>query len=153
MPDLFSHLAVARLPAAFVADRRLAALLVVGTFLPDIAAKGLLWVLRVPDTYEFPTHTLLGVLLISYIGALFLEETLRTRGFLALGAGCLIHVGVDLLKLSFDVGGQYFLYPFSMWHVNAGWIDPVNFAVLFPIDLALLGLAWFIERRRSRVPK
>jgi hypothetical protein len=151
MPDLFSHLAAARLPAAFMRDRRLAALLVIGTFLPDIAAKGLYWVLRAGDLYDLATHSLVGILLISYLASLFLEEGLRPRGFLALAAGGLVHAGVDMLKVSFDASGHFFFYPFSTWHSDAGWIDPVNLAVLLPIDLAILGLAWAIERRRRRV--
>ena len=58
MADLFTHLAAARLPAAFVRDRRIAALLVLGTFLPDLAAKGLYWVLRAPSPFIEPTHSL-----------------------------------------------------------------------------------------------
>jgi membrane-bound metal-dependent hydrolase YbcI (DUF457 family) len=151
MPDLFSHLAAARLPAAFLRDRRLAALLVIGTFLPDLAAKGFFWVLRTRETYEVGTHSLVGVVLISYLAALFLEEPLRTRGFLALATGGLVHVAVDMLKISYEHSGLYPLYPFSMWHGNAGWIDPVNVAVLLPIDLAILAVAWALERSRTRV--
>lgn len=151
MPDLLTHLAAARLPAACLRDRRLAALLVIGTFLPDIAAKGLYWVLKVPDLYDTPTHTLIGVLLISYAASLFLEERLRKAGFVALAVGGVIHVGVDMLKMSFGVGGAYFFYPFSTWHDSIELIDPINVTVLLPFDLAILAVAWVLERRLLRV--
>lgn len=153
MPDLFSHLAAARLPAAFLRDRRLAALLVIGTFLPDIAAKGVYWVLKSGDHYDVPTHGLLGMLLVSYLAALFLEEGLRPAGFRALAAGGLVHIALDMLKENYELGGPAFFYPFLTRNFNAGVIDPINLAVLLPIDVAILGAAWAIERKRRHVPQ
>ena len=100
MADLFTHLAAARVPAAFVRDRRIAALLVIGTFLPDLASKGLYWVARAGAETNFttPTHTIAGLAILSYAAALFVEERLRRPAFAAILAGGLIHVAVDLLK-------------------------------------------------------
>ena len=151
MPDLFSHMAAARLPASFLRDPRLAALVVIGTFLPDLAAKGVYWVLWSGDFYDAPSHGLVGILLLSYAGSLFLEEGLRAGGFRALAAGGLIHAGLDILKDTFDIGGPAFFYPFSTRCYGLGLLDPINPGWLFPIDVALLLAAWAIERRRRRV--
>lgn len=151
MPDLFTHLAVARLPASFLRDPRLAVLVVLGTFMPDLTAKGLYWVLRSGDDFDLPSHTLAGVLLLSYTASLFLETRLRTRGFAALAAGGLLHVGVDILKANLGMGCSYFFYPLSLQAFELGVIDPIDITLLFPLDLALLAVAWAIERRLRRV--
>ena len=79
MSDLFTHLVAARVPGVLVRDRRLVALLVIGTFLPDLASKGLYWILRSGEQYGIGTHSILGVLALSYLAALFVEEQLRRR--------------------------------------------------------------------------
>ena len=65
MPDLFTHLVAARGPGAFVRDKRLQALLVIGTFMPDIAFKGLFWVLQTRESFGASSHSFVGVALIS----------------------------------------------------------------------------------------
>ena len=151
MADLFTHLAAARVPAAFQRDRRLSALLVIGTFLPDVAAKGLYWVLRTDSDFTLPTHSILGLVVLSYAAALWIEERLRGRAFVAILAGGLIHVGVDLLKENLGMGSAYLFYPFSTRSYELGLIDPLDVVWLLPIDVLILVLAWIIERRRARV--
>ncbi|HXX92742.1 MAG TPA: metal-dependent hydrolase [Planctomycetota bacterium] len=148
MPDLFTHLATARLPAAFVRDPRIAALVVIGTFLPDLTSKGFYWVLKCTPNFEVPTHSLVGVTLISYAASLFLEERLRRAAFPALLAGGVLHVLVDLLKDNMGVGSCRLFYPFSPRSYELGLIDPVDVIYLVPIDLILLWVAGAIERSR-----
>lgn len=151
MPDLFTHFVAARVPGAFVRDRRLQALLVIGTFLPDLASKGLYWVFQARETFTAASHSILGVVLISYLACLFVEETLRRPGFALLTAGGLIHIAVDLIKYNLGVGSARPFLPFSTAGFELGWIDPENVVFLAPIDAAILAAAWLLERRYVRV--
>lgn len=151
MADLFSHFAAARLPAAFVRDPRVAALVILGTFLPDLAAKGLYWILRAPSDFVEPTHSLVGVVLLSYLACLFVEERLRRAGFLAILVGGLVHVAVDVLKHNLGMGAIRLLYPFSIAGQEVGILDPVNVVPLLPFDLVVLLIAGWIGRKVRRV--
>jgi len=151
MPDLFTHLVAARVPGSFVRDKRLQALLVIGTFMPDIAFKGLFFVMQTRESFGAASHSILGVLLISYLACLFVEEAIRRPAFIALAAGGLIHVAVDLIKYNMGVGSARPFLPFSPAGVELGWIDPENVVLLIPIDASILAIAWLLERRFSRV--
>lgn len=151
MPDLFTHLVAARVPGSFVRDKRLQALLVIGTFMPDIAFKGLYWVMQARETFGASSHSILGVLLISYLACLFVEEAIRRPAFIALAAGGLIHIAVDLIKFNLGVGSCRPFLPFSGDGIELGWIDPDNVVLLIPIDAAILAAAVFLERRFVRV--
>jgi membrane-bound metal-dependent hydrolase YbcI (DUF457 family) len=153
MADLFTHLVAARLPGAFVRDRRLVALLVIGTFLPDLAAKGLYWVLRSGDRYGLGTHSILGVLAIAYLAGLFVEEELRRPAFAMLAIGGLIHLAVDLIKDNMDVGPSVLFLPFFTPSMELGWVDPENVILLVPLDAAILVALLLAERRIARVRK
>ena len=151
MPDLFTHFVAARVPAGFLRDRRYQALMVLGTFLPDLVAKGLYWIMQARDGFGDPSHSILGIILLSYVVTLFLEEGLRRPGFWLLTAGGLIHVLVDLLKDNQGVGSARLFLPFSIRGVEFGWIDPENVVMLIPLDAAILAAALYVEGRRSRV--
>jgi membrane-bound metal-dependent hydrolase YbcI (DUF457 family) len=148
MADLFTHLASARLPAAFVRDRRIAALLVIGTFLPDLASKGLYWILRCSDNFETPTHSLVGVLLLSYAASLLVEERLRRPGFAAILAGGVLHIAVDLLKNNMGTGSARLFYPLSPRSYEIGLIEPLDVVFLAPLNVVILWVAWAVERKR-----
>ena len=151
MPDLFTHLVSARVPGIFVRDKRLQALLVLGTFLPDIAFKGLYFVMQTRESFAIASHSILGVLLVSYLVGLFLDESIRRPGFALLAVGGLIHLAVDMMKDNLGGGAVRPFLPF--WHggVEFGWIQPENVVLLVPIDAAILAAAWFVERRFIRV--
>jgi membrane-bound metal-dependent hydrolase YbcI (DUF457 family) len=151
MPDLFTHLVAARVPGVFVRDRRIQALLVIGTFMPDIAFKGLYLVLQTRQSFAIASHSILGVVLISYLLCLFLEESIRRPGFVALTAGGLIHVLVDLMKENSGGRAVLLFLPFSTASPDIGWIEPESVALLIPIDAAILAAALFLERRFIRV--
>jgi len=151
LADLFTHFVAARVPGMFVRDRRLQALLVIGTFLPDIAGKGLFWVLQNHESAPLSTHSIAGVLLVSYLVCLFVEESLRRPGFFLLAAGGAIHVLVDLAKDNMGVGSAMLLLPFCTRGTEFGWIDSENVVLLIPFDAAILAAAWFLERRWRRV--
>lgn len=151
MADLFTHLVSARLPGAFVRDRRLQALLVLGTFLPDLGSKGLFHVARSGENFMVPTHSVLGLLVLCYGASFLLEERLRAGGFLALMGGALLHLAVDILKDHSGMGAVWLLHPFSPTGAELGLIDPENVILLLPIDAAILVAAWLLERRLRRV--
>jgi membrane-bound metal-dependent hydrolase YbcI (DUF457 family) len=151
MPDLFTHLVAARVPGAFLRDRRLQALLVIGTFLPDIASKGFVWVLGAREEFAHASHSILGVVLVAYLASLFIEESIRRPGFYLLAAGGLIHILVDLFKCYLENGSVALLLPFSPKAYEFGLIYPENVVFLIPINAAILAATWFLERRCARV--
>lgn len=151
MADLFTHYVSARLPGAFLRDRRLQAFLVLGTFLPDLVAKGLYWVAQAPADFDDPSHSILGLALLSYLGALFVEERLRSKAFAFLYAGSLLHVVVDLVKDNQGRGSARLLYPFTTTGTEFAWIASENVVLLLPIDAVILLIAWLLERRLVRV--
>jgi len=151
MPDLFTHYVAARAPGILVRDPRLVALLVIGTFLPDLVAKGLYWFFLTEETYPLATHSLLGVLLISYLACLFVDEALRRPGFAMLTLGGLIHLLLDMIKDNLGSGAVRPFLPFSPFALELGWIDPENVVLLVPIDAALLAAILLYERSRNRV--
>jgi len=151
MPDLFTHFVAARLPGAFVRDRRLQALLVLGTFLPDLVAKGLYWILQSGDNFPAASHSILGVLLISYLACLFVDESLRRPGFAMLALGGLIHASLDLIKGHIGVGSVFLFLPFSTHTFELDWIDTENVVLLVPLDAVVLAGILLYERSRDRV--
>lgn len=151
MPDFFTHLVAARVPGVFVRDPRVVVLLVVGTFLPDLGSKGFYWVLRAGDIFGAPTHSILGVLLLAYLAAMFVDESLRRPGFAALAVGGLIHLAVDQIKDELGVGPTSLFLPFHAPAMELGWIDPENVVLLVPLDLLILGAVLLLERRLARV--
>jgi hypothetical protein len=151
MPDLLTHYAAARLPALALRDIRLQALLVAGTFLPDVAAKGLYWVAQAPERFASPSHSLAGLLLLCYLASLFLELPLRRAGFACLYAGSVVHLVLDLLKENIGVGSVRLLYPFSLHSFEIGAIPTEDVVLLLPLDVGVLLLVWLAERRFRRV--
>ena len=151
MPDLFTHYASARLPGAFLRDRKIAALLIFGTFLPDLAGKGLYLVTLAKSIFVEPTHSILGLALLCYLACLFIEERIRGKAFAALYAGSLLHVAVDLIKDNLGKGSAYPFLPFSLRGYELGWTDPENVVLLIPIDAAIVAIAVLLERRLKRV--
>jgi hypothetical protein len=151
MPDLLTHLVAARVPGTLVRDRRVQALLVIGTFLPDLASKGLYWVFQSRESFSVPTHSVVGVILISYLACLFVEESLRRPGFWALTMGGVIHILLDLIKDNQGTGASHLWNPFLRNGYELSWIDPENVIYLVPLDVAILGILWLLERRRGHV--
>ena len=151
MPDLFTHLVAARLPGAFVRDRRLQALLIIGTFLPDLAAKGFVWILWSREEFAHASHSIIGVLLVAYLASLFIEESIRRPAFILLAAGGLIHIFVDLIKSYLGNGAVALFLPFTPEAFEFGLIDPENVIYLIPLDAAILAATWLLERRCARV--
>ena len=138
------------MPSVFLRDRRVQALFILGTFLPDLVAKGFWWVTSSPQNFDVPTHSLPGLLAVSYLACLFVEERIRPGAFAALYLGSVLHVAVDLIKNNpGDVA--FLLYPFSTAGSKLGWIAPENVVLLAPINVCVLLVLWIAERRLARV--
>lgn len=148
MPDLFTHWAAAAVPATALRDRRLQALLVLGTFLPDIGAKGLHHVARAPTYFDDPTHSFAGLLLLCYGACLFLEPALRKAGFAALYAGAALHLLLDLAKDNLGGAGLKLLLPFSRAEFELGLLYTENVIFLLPFDALVLLACFLVDRRR-----
>jgi membrane-bound metal-dependent hydrolase YbcI (DUF457 family) len=151
MPDLFTHFVAARAPGVLVRDRRLVALLVIGTFLPDLVAKGLYWILLSGESFPAATHSLLGVVLVSYLACLFVDEPLRRNGFAMLTLGGLIHLLLDMIKDNLGTGAVRPFLPFSTFGFEFRWIDPENVVLLIPVNAAVLAAILLLERKLNRV--
>ena len=96
-----------------------------------------------------PTQSIFGLLLLSYLGALFLEESLRRPAFIALFLGGMLHVGVDHFRDSLGWGTSHVFYPLTPASYEIPCINPENLVLLVPLDLALLGILWLATRNRS----
>ena len=150
MPDLFTHFAAARLPSVFLRDRRHQALVLAGTFLPDIGSKGLHFVAQASERYGAASHSLVGLLLLCYLGALLLERPLRRAAFACLYGGALLHLFLDLFKENVGIGSIRPFLPFSPAALEFGWIPTEDVVLLIPLDLGVLLLAWILGRRLRR---
>lgn len=151
MPDLLTHWAAAAVPATALRDRRLQALLVLGTFLPDLGSKGLHHVARAPVYFDDPTHSFAGLLLLCYGACLLLEPALRKGGFAALYAGAALHLLLDLAKDNLGGGGMRLLLPFSLAEFELGLIRSENVVYLLPLDVLVLLACFLVDRRRRAV--
>ena len=151
MPDLLTHYAAARVPGLALRDPRLQALLVAGTFLPDVVAKGLYWIAQAPERFDGPSHSFVGLLPLCYLAALFVTVELRRPGFACLYAGALLHLLLDLLKENLGIGAGRLFLPFSVRSYELGWLPTEDVVHLLPLDLGVLMLVWLAERRRARV--
>ncbi len=151
MPDLLTHYAAARVPALGLRDSRHQALLVAGTFLPDVVAKGLYWIAQASDRFAAPAHSPLGLLPLCYLAALFLTVDLRRTGFACLYVGALLHLFLDLLKENLGIGQARLFLPFDVRGVELGWIPSEDVVLLLPLNLGILLLVWLAERKRRRV--
>lgn len=150
MPDLFTHFAAARVPAAFLRDRRCQALLIAGTFLPDLVSKGLYFVAQSSERFASPSHSFVGLLLLCYAAALLLDAPLRRPGFACLYVGALVHLFLDLLKENLGIGSLRPLLPFYAHGLELGLIPTEDVVLLLPLDVGVLLLAWVVERKRRR---
>ncbi len=147
MADLLTHYVSARLPGGFIGDPAARATLILGVFLPDVAGKLMGRIFRTPDGFNAPSHTLLGLLLLSYVIALFFSAEFRARAWLTINAGALLHVAVDLLKDNLGAGSAYLLHPFTLDGYELGLYYNENVVYAMPVDLLLAALIAGLSRR------
>lgn len=154
MADLLTHVAVAYLGAVVVTtltDRgdRWIPVVMVGAVGPDgikpVVAAGSAWdtVGGVPYSV-WGLHTLGGVVVLAVVGAVTLRPVDRRQGVLALTAGGVSHLVLDLLVVRTDGTAPPYLFPLTGWFPPAGnlyasadaW--PALVAVPFALLVALV---------------
>lgn len=151
MPDLLTHWAAAAVPATALRDRRLQAVLVLGTFLPDVVSKGFQGIVQAPSYFGDPSHSFLGLILLAYGSSLFLEASWRKAGFVAIYAGAFLHVLLDMVKDNLGGAGMRVFTPFSLAPVELGLIYTQNVIYLLPLDVLVLLACFLVDRRRRAV--
>jgi len=152
--DLVTHMATALLVKATSGGRHTMTLLV-GVVLPDMAGRlpvvlalGLLDLgVPLPELLVYGwgvLHLPFGMLPMCFLLAQLFGD--RRAAFANLLAGCLLHLGLDLLQ--FHTGSGYpLLFPFSDWHWELGLIG-TEATVPWSLPLALVvGMAWWARRR------
>ena len=150
MADLVTHVAVANLLGKSSRDDRTRALFLVGNCLPDVAYKGMLWVLGAPNWYCEPANSPLALIPLCFALALLFEEPWRRRAFGALLLGCWLHLLLDMGKTYLDHGVILWAFPFSMARVELGWYHPADMTWMFVPSLGLLIITELLARRLGR---
>lgn len=149
MPDLLVHVAAARLAATPLRNPLLVLLVLLGTSLPDVVTKFLLEIVDTAYVDDTATHSLAGIVVLSYAFCFFLEERIRAMAFLALLAGAAVHVGLDSLKTTVS-GGLRLFVPVSDCGCSAGLFGAEDSIYAAPVALLILG-AYALRRRTRRV--
>ncbi len=147
MADLLTHYVSARLPGSFIGDPAARATLVLGVFLPDVAGKLMARIFNTPDGFSAPAHSLLGLLLLSYVVALLFSPEFRAKAWLTIYVGALLHVALDLLKDNLGGGSAYLLHPFTLAGYEIGLYYNENVVYAMPVDLLLMALIVGFSRR------
>lgn len=142
MPDLFSHLAAAHIVRRSVELKREQAfhgqdytMFYLGSILPDLVSKTIPIMFDGPRIHwaVAPTHTPLGLLLMSYGIALLFNEKNRKRFFLLLILGAVFHLLLDVLQKHLTDGAYYWFFPFSWksFHIPVFWPSDSIIAIPF----------------------
>lgn len=156
MADLLTHVAVANLCAKAVRDDRVRAVVVVGTCVPDVAYKGLLYLAGSATWAAEPSHSPIPLAALCLAAALLFEESFRPRAFLGLFLGSLLHVAIDLGKDYMGQGVILWAFPFSTHRVELGWYHAEHWPAMMAVSAVVLvvtELAWRGPwAKRSAVP-
>lgn len=139
MPDLAVHIAAASVIRRALPEGpgRLAVL--IGTALPDIAYKFLNLGLQLPGDVAMPTHTPVGVLLMSYGVCLLFQEKERPAVFAGLLLGGLIQLLLDGCKANLGAGAIRLAFPFS-WEAYGFELFQSENGIYFTIPAILIAL-------------
>lgn len=150
MPDLGTHVL-----ATYLASRchpkggTWSALLLLGAILPDVLTRPLFELFPDAFWFFFPLHTPLVLALVCYALSLLFEEQTRVKTFVALYAGVLFHLALDLLQKSATLSYTP-LFPFSWATWSAGLFWPDQSLLLIPVLLLLSGGVVLRSRRLTR---
>lgn len=150
MADLLTHVAIANLGAKASGDGRVRALVLVGTCLPDVLYKGLLFGTGSSTWAAEPSHAPLPIVAFCWGASLLFEESFRPRAFVALLAGMFLHVLVDLGKDYMGQGVILWAFPFSMDRIELALYRPEETIYMMLGSAALLAGTELAFRRRPR---
>ncbi|HTF57663.1 MAG TPA: metal-dependent hydrolase [Planctomycetota bacterium] len=152
MGDLLTHYVSARVTGVRIRDRATAMVFTLGVFLPDLLGKPLGHFQGLPDLVEVPTHSPLGLLLACGAACFLFAPAFRRRAFVALYAGSLLHVFLDLFKSYLGRGAVMLLHPFSLKGFELGFYRTEDVFYLLPANLGILALLWLAGLRRAKPP-
>jgi hypothetical protein len=148
MADLLTHYVSARLPGGFIGDPAARMTLVAGVFLPDLISKGLDHLPFIPDYFQAPSHSILGLFVVTYVVALFFTEAFRVKAWITMYVGALLHVGFDSLKDNLGAG-MHVLHPFSLNGYELAVYYNENILYLLPSNIFLLFIIRFLAKRAA----
>ncbi|MBI2899104.1 MAG: hypothetical protein HYY17_02900 [Planctomycetes bacterium] len=151
MADFVTHVAVANLCGKATGDDRARAVLLVGTCLPDVLYKGLLYAAGSATWTAEPSHSPLPLVALCFGAAMLFEEAFRPRAFVALLSGCYLHVLVDLGKDYMGQGVILWAFPFSMHRIELGWYRPQHMTYMMAGSAVVIVLTELAFRRRAKV--
>ena len=162
MPDLFTHFALAYLPAratepAASPPWRLwptAALFCLGAILPDLVSRGPGF-LGVNHYVTGALHSPAVLLLVVYLLSLLFQARVRRLVFVSLASGVGLHLLLDLLQRHIAGGDYYWFFPFSWRSFALGLFWPSDSVLAIPA-LVLIILLWemacWLRRRHAAQP-
>lgn len=148
MADLLTHYVTARVTGLRIRDRATATVFTLGVFLPDLLGKPLGMISSLPDLFEVPTHTPIGLVFACGAICFLFAPGFRRRAFWALYAGSLVHLLADLAKSYLGRGAVSLLHPFSTQGFELGLYRTEDVFYLFPINLAILAILWVRALRK-----
>lgn len=164
MPDLTTHVAVARLAREIPVVRRwlaagspeparaALACYYLGALLPDLVTRPLHILVPSLSSHVHVFHSPVCVVLWTIVATALFAPSLRAMAFRTLLAGAATHVAVDLVQRHV-AGGYYVWFPVSLDRTTAGllWSDQVVLLAPAVVTLALLVHLW--ARRRASAPR
>jgi len=152
MPDLATH-ALSVYFARYVRGiRRYFAPLLVGSVLPDLGRSG--------ATVLFPQyywawsalHTPLVLLAVCYALAMLFVREVRRGAFVAMYAGCIAHLALDLMQRHIGDASYFWGFPFTWKSFELGWFWPETSLAVMPFLVAGAGtfelVRWRVRRAR-----
>lgn len=152
MPDWVSHILFALIIAELLNTKK-KSLIVLGSVLPDIILKFYTVELLLPiklDTFywlAYPTHTIVGMLLVAFIMTIFFRYDTKIA-FALLSIGGLSHLLLDLTTryLRYNIQGLL-LFPFSWASYSLNLFDTEQFWALIFVFIAVYFLIRYIKKR------
>ena len=150
MPDLIIHLAASRLAALPARSEPLRLGLLLGAALPDVAAKGLVYLTASPTWFVMTTHAPLVYLVIAYAASLLFDARERRPLFAGLVAGGWLHLLVDYGKAHLMPRTLPLFFPFRIDLYEGGWYHSETSVYATIPALVLFVVLGFVERWRDR---
>ena len=147
MPDLATHVLTTHLMSrARPGWRTLYAPLLLGAILPDVLTRPLYMLFPAAFWLFFPLHSPLVLALVCYVLSFLFEERGRAKTFIAMYAGALLHIVLDLLQKSVTLAYAP-LFPFSwaQWSAGLFWADDSLLILSALLVFVLVRRVW-IER-------
>ena len=155
MPDLFAHFASGYLISRDSRLRAHTALIVLGAVLPDLLTRlpeiilDRFLGLNVYHAVEI-FHSPMILCLVAFVFSLLMDPVIRTKAFIWILFGSLVHVLFDLMQSQFGESIYMPYFPFSFVRVEFGFFHFNASIAAFPILLLIVVFAFVLSRRGSK---